>query len=688
MQIQLITTRRGKVLLRRGFHKISAYPDKALFSELNALTDFDSGPSGVFEVSGIPFFAKRRSFLFVYVWTLHECSPSMVLYHLKRGLVAYPWPVCVTSSEGKVLFVNSAMAQSLGYSSQSLVHTSFVDLFMAPPTQGPDFHTKVYQLKTAHHYTVGMTISHITTEGEYVLFFLFPSELDSSFKGGGDVRVLNHLPVPAALLDENGGIQQSNALLREKLSTKPFPTLAQWICEKDRYTLAQQLKRLRKAQSGVGSVTVHLKNQPHIPFLIFLKYIPGEYAQAPGQFLSVFTMESPLLPMKEADPHKMELLGQLASGIVHDFNNLLTGILGFCDLLLQRHVPEEASFKDIQQIKQSAMSAARLIQQLLAFSKSSPPSHSLICLKQCVQDLFPIMNRMVGPKILLSLQEKNSAKYIIQGDHSQVEQVLLNLAINARDAMVEGGDLVFALRIDTFKKKHPVMRGVLLPKTYVIVDVKDTGTGIQSQDLDRIFDPFFSTKDRMNGTGLGLSNVLHLMNQFQGGVTVDTQIGKGTTFSLYFPECKDSKMRVAGEKEALHVATPGAFNPIKILLVEDEDPIRLFAARALREKGHAVIEARDGAQALDLAHSCSDFDIVVTDVMMPGIDGPTLVTSIKALIPSIKVLFVSGYPEEEVRSHLPQEMQKVYFLPKPFALADLLNKVQELFPKEILSPSQ
>jgi two-component system cell cycle sensor histidine kinase/response regulator CckA len=209
------------------------------------------------------------------------------------------------------------------------------------------------------------------------------------------------------------------------------------------------------------------------------------------------------------------------------------------------------------------------------------------------------------------------------------------------------------------------------------MDIKDTGMGIDAQHVDRIFDPFFSTKDPGQGTGLGLSNVLQIMEQMNGGITVETARGVGTTLSLYFPACSQQ-----------HVVEHDTTNPapsstkqsktIRILLVEDEDPVRLFAARALREKGHDVIEARDGVQAMSFLENQLIVHVMVTDVMMPGIDGPTLAASVRQLMPTTKILFVSGYPEESVRTHLPEAMEQIYFLPKPFALDDLVNKIQDM----------
>ena len=643
------------------------------------LSDLLHGPSTiVVDINKSSFWIKRTIwFKGLIIWTIQVCPGEVVSYGIQKMLKTYPWPVCLTSPEGQILGVNAAFARFLGLASSSFEKKNFFDLFVDPPLFNQEFYSKTYQLKTMQGGHLDVIISHVIQSDACITFFLFPTVLKKTGLPLADVEFLGALPFPAALLDENGGIQEANTLCQELLRISPVATLAQWIGEKDRYAFAQQLRRLRKMQEGGGNITVHLRCQQDRAVFIFLKYIPGHDEHAPGHFFSIFAMDDHLLPMKEADPQKMQLLGQLASGIVHDFNNLLTGILGFCDLLLQRHQPEEMSFQDIQQIKQSAMRAARLIQKLLSFSKDTPSDHTRICLKQCLKELFPLINRMVGPKILVTIEDHGEASYIMKGDLSQLEQIILNLVINGRDAMAQGGVLTVCLRMMTCTETYPVIKGILPPHTYVVMDIKDTGMGIDAQHVDRIFDPFFSTKDPGQGTGLGLSNVLQIMEQVKGGITVETSRGFGTTLSLYFPACSQNNV-IESDRISQVPSMSKHSKTIRILLVEDEDPVRLFAARALREKGHDVIEARDGVQAMTFLDNQLMVHVMVTDVMMPGIDGPTLAAWVRERMPTTKILFVSGYPEESVRTHLVDKMDEIYFLPKPFALNDLVNKIQDM----------
>jgi two-component system cell cycle sensor histidine kinase/response regulator CckA len=672
----ILTTSGGRILSRFVRHGEIKPGDR--FAQLISTAMEHKNPSFVVDVNQKSLWIQRKPWLKWWtLWTFQDAPSEIVAHGAEKMIEFYPWPACITSPDGLVLRVNASFARLLGMDSTSLQDRPFIDLFAETPIFEKDFQSQIYRLKGAQDGAVCVSISHIVHTENSAVFFFFPAFLQKPGAGLGDIAFLREMPLPAALLDENGGIQEANALCQEQLMMTPIATLAQWVEEKDRYAFAQLLRRLRKMHEGMGSISVRLREPNAKSAFIFLKYIPGHDEHASGHFFSIFAMDDHLLPMKEADPQKMQLLGQLASGIVHDFNNLLTGILGFCDLLLQRHQPEEMSFQDIQQIKQSAMRAARLIQKLLSFSKDTDSGNTPICLKQCLHDLFPLIHRMVGPKILVNIEDSSEENYVMDGDLSQLEQIILNLVINGRDAMDQGGVLTVSLRTVTFTETYPVIKGVLLPKTYVVMDIKDTGMGIDSKNVERIFDPFFSTKDPGQGTGLGLSNVLQIMDQANGGITVDTALGVGTTLSLYFPACADPSVIHVGQVSQ----TPPKMNTaktIRILLVEDEDPVRLFAARALREKGHDVIEARDGVQAMTFLEKQTTIHVMVTDVMMPGIDGPTLASSVRKLMPNTKILFVSGYPEESVRMHLKDNLDQIYFLPKPFALDDLVNKIQDM----------
>lgn len=674
----VLTTSTGTIVARWGLRMLST---SALQHCIGAAVEQNT-LSTVIEWNHRPWWIQRcLQCPVLTVWRIRSCPSELLTYGGHRMVHQHPWPACHTSSEGRILFVNTALSHSTGRPSSSLHGLSFHELFVTPPVFDETFHPTMVDLKTSHNDHVPMLLTHLVPHdcGSLTLFF-FPAFLTKHQQRLGDVHELDLIPAPAALLDDNGGLQEVNQACRHYLKAHPPATLAQWVHENDRYTLAQLLRRLRKTEQKTGNLTLRLRedhNSPHT--MVFVSHLPSHNHHSPGCFLAIFANNPSLAPSKESSPDKMQLMGQLASGIVHDFNNLLTGILGFCDLLLQRHRPTEPTYQDIHQIKQSGMRAARLIQKLLDFSKEHPPVKTRFCLKQCITELLPLINRMVGPKILVMFDNERDQSYWIQADIGQLEQIILNLVINGRDAMSTGGGGALTVKLQTrhLEENLPVVKGVLPPKSYVVIHMQDTGIGIDPADIERIFDPFFSTKDPGQGTGLGLANVLQMVEYSQGGITVESVKNKGTTLSLFFPACTPSDTPKTQDPAPELSSISPHVRAIRILLVEDEDPVRLFAARALRDKGHDVIEARDGMQALHLLEDQSTLHIMVTDVMMPGIDGPTLANKVKEKMPHVKILFVSGYPEESVR-HYVKGMQDVYFLPKPFALDALVSQIHTM----------
>jgi two-component system cell cycle sensor histidine kinase/response regulator CckA len=390
------------------------------------------------------------------------------------------------------------------------------------------------------------------------------------------------------------------------------------------------------------------------------------------------TTEQKNLEVQFNQAQKMQAVGQLAGGVAHDFNNLLTAMGGFCDLLLDRHAPDDPSFADIMQIKQNTSRAGNLVRQLLAFSRRQTLQPKVFDITDALNDLSILLRRLIGENIELELTHGNDVN-LIRTDPGQFDQVVINLAVNARDAMPGGG--VINISTERVTVETSIQRGheVMPAGEYILINVIDTGSGIAKEDIGRIFEPFFSTKDVGEGTGLGLSTVYGIIRQSEGYVFVDSALGDGTTFSIYLPAFS------AGEEN--HV-TGGYANEIfdeadltgagTVLLVEDEDAVRLFGARALRNKGYRVLEANDGEHALDVINEFGNpIDLILTDVMMPGMDGHTLVRLILEEIPDIKVILMSGYAEDAIPGEIGED-STINFLPKPFSLQELAIKVKEV----------
>jgi len=371
---------------------------------------------------------------------------------------------------------------------------------------------------------------------------------------------------------------------------------------------------------------------------------------------------------------RLKAVGQLAGGIAHDFNNLLTVMIGFCDLLLLRHRPGDPSFPDLMQIRQNANRAANLVRQLLAYSRRQTLQPRVIALAEILTDLQHLLRRLIGQNIDLKL-EHGADLYPVLVDPGQLEQVIVNLAVNARDAMPDGGNLIIRTRNLQLAAPQPATGETVPPGDYVQIDIVDNGTGIPPDIIDRIFEPFFSTKRMGAGTGLGLATVYGIVKQSGGYLALESTVGKGSDFRIYLPRHPDrvtAPLRREGEEEARDLSGTGT-----ILLVEDEEAVRLFSARALRNKGYKVIEARSGRAALDIMSQTSDrIDLLITDVVMPEIDGPALVEGFRAARPGLKVIFISGYAETALK--IPAGAANMHFLAKPFSLKQLAGKVKDV----------
>ncbi len=383
------------------------------------------------------------------------------------------------------------------------------------------------------------------------------------------------------------------------------------------------------------------------------------------------------LELRFAQSQKMQAVGQLAGGIAHDFNNLLTAMIGFSDLLLMRHQAGDQSFADIMQIKQNANRAACLVRQLLAFSRRQTLQPKVLALTDVLAELSNLLRRLIGENIELRMVHSRNLG-LVKVDQGQIEQVIINLVVNARDAMPAGG--VLKIKTSNISSTDPSRPGreLIGSDDYVLIEVSDTGEGIPKENLGKIFEPFFSTKEVGAGTGLGLSTVYGIVKQTGGNIFVESEAGEGATFSIYLPRYYRAKPELPERQEpGKEVRAVDLTGKGTILLVEDEDGVRVFGARALRGKGYTVLEASSGEAALAVLESYGgDVDLLITDVVMPQMDGATLVTNVRKDRPGLKVIFMSGYAEDAFRKSLDSTVA-INFLPKPFSLAQLAQRVKD-----------
>ncbi len=502
--------------------------------------------------------------------------------------------------------------------------------------------------------------------------------------------------------------------------------LMQLIKKNDQHTLRREIDYVLQGQKQLSSMelTLNPSDKTATTYITPMKPVySGQKSPADGFVLYIIdATEQKNLEVQFAQAQKMQALGQLAGGVAHDFNNLLTAIIGFCDLLLQRHGVGDPSFADLIQVKNNANRAAGLVRQLLAFSRKQPLQPKYIDVTENFMELSQMLKRVLGEKVTLKFHHGDNLGFI-RVDPVQFSQVIINLAVNAKDAMNGKGVLTITTRTQRLQAPQKFGEEIIKPGDFVVIDVQDTGCGIAKENLNRIFEPFFSTKQNVvgSGTGLGLAMVYGIVRQTEGFIKVDSVVNQGTTFSIHLPRFEnnpdaenrdtDDKPRnvtnaegtpiinVQPQNSASHMPMNQKFifglnvsaidkgidaqNPhagIKILFVEDEDSVRSFAVRALKKKGYDVTGCNSAENALEHLKTEKDFNLLVTDMVMPGMNGVELAAIVKEQIKDIKVILASGYSEEITRSEF-SVSNEFEFLAKPFSLGDLTKKIFDVLNK-------
>jgi two-component system cell cycle sensor histidine kinase/response regulator CckA len=518
------------------------------------------------------------------------------------------------------------------------------------------------------------------------------------------MRFFQSTPMAIATVDKSGRIARSNALF-----ARMFPTalkdaqetgmdrrsIFSVVAERDRESLESAIRKAASGQSEIAPVETALSGNGERWGCFYAS--PVE--EGDGEAAIVYVLETTgqrTLENQVNQRARMESVGQLAGGIAHDFNNVLSAIMMATDFLLNAHKPTDPSFQDIMQIKQNANRAASLVRQLLAFSRRQTLRPQVLDLGERLEDLTIMLRRLIGEKVKLEVKHGRDL-WPVKADISQFEQVVVNLAVNARDAMPDGGSLSVRTANVTAADAAKLHYKGMPAADYVLVEVADTGTGIPPEIIDKIFEPFFSTKEVGKGTGLGLSTVYGIVKQTGGFVYPESAPGKGTTFRIFLPRYAadaEDALETRPRTEAPGIAPSAA--PIEdpappapgadltghgtILLVEDEEGLRALNARGLTSRGYTVLEAGNGVEAMEIFRkNGGKVDLVVSDVVMPEMDGPTLLKELRKRNPTLKIIFVSGYAEEAFEKSLPPEdgRKQFSFLPKPFTLKQLVAAVKE-----------
>jgi len=510
------------------------------------------------------------------------------------------------------------------------------------------------------------------------------------------MRFFHHTPMAIATVDKAGGIVRTNPLFARLFQNTPgreggARSIGAVVAERDRAALEAAFAQAAAGKGDIAPVDAALDGDGERFGRFYVTAV--EKDERDQETAIVYVLETTAqreLETKLNQQQKMDLVGQLAGGIAHDFNNVLSAIIMATDFLLNAHKPTDPSFGDIMQIKQNANRAASLVRQLLAFSRKQTLRPQILDVGEVLSDLTMLLRRLIGEKVALEVVHGRDL-WPVKADISQFEQVIVNLTVNARDAMPDGGRLsVRTLNVNASECERYHAKG-MPAADYVLVEVTDNGTGIPKAIIDKIFDPFFSTKEVGKGTGLGLSTVYGIIKQTGGFVYVDSAVGEGATFRIFLPR----HVAAAGEAASSEIEAPAiagalaAADQVKraagtdltgegtVLLVEDEEGLRALNARGLASRGFTVLEAGNGIEAIEvLEKSDRPVDIVVSDVVMPEMDGPTLARELRIRNPNLKIIFVSGYAEDAFQKHLP-ESGKYGFLPKPFTLKQLVAAVKE-----------
>ena len=482
--------------------------------------------------------------------------------------------------------------------------------------------------------------------------------------------VFRDAPVGVAIADADGRIVEANNAFADFLNAGAGRNIGDLIEPADKATVLDLLLKAKDTAHG-NAAELRPVGQPERMAELYAAPANGGSGRVILYLVDVSDQKA--LETKFAQSQKMQAVGKLAGGVAHDFNNILTVIIGNSEFLLMRHTAGDPSFNEINLIHQDALRAANLVKQLLAFSREQTMQPKVLALNGAIAEMHQLLSRLVGEGIEIKLENAPDL-WPVNADESQLTNAIMNLVVNARDAMPKGGAITIRTANQNVAHATALGTAIMPADDYVRIDVADQGTGIAKEHIGKIFDPFFTTKPVGQGTGLGLATVYGIVKQTGGYITVDSEIGKGTTFSIFLPRFKGEMPAAAPETAPARDIT----GQDTVLLVEDEEAVRSFAARALRVRGYKVLEAPGGEEALELVRGHpGPIHLLITDVVMPNMDGPTLVRNLKRIRPEIAVIFMSGYAEEAFRRN-DQNTADMHFLPKPFGLKQLAAKVKDV----------
>ncbi|HLY06039.1 MAG TPA: ATP-binding protein [Rhizomicrobium sp.] len=637
-----------------------------------------AGWPGVMLLAGIGFVAG------ILLWAIRTRSTADVT---EASLIAEAaasssvgW--AITDRHGTVVHASAAYREFAGATGKDVQRPALLmsgdgaaaALFrLSRKAEAGEAHEETYRSENGTEFTASVR----PIAGQCTAWWFVPHPPSTPATGAGEstgasTEFFEHAPIGLAIVAQDGTIIEANArFCRFFHLVGPVGgrALSQCVAAADSSALAEAIAGT--ASEGFTKVFVHPAERSEWLAEIHLRRMPE--AERLALYL-VDVSEQKALETRVAQSQKMQAIGQLAGGVAHDFNNLLTVIIGNSEFLLMRHPAGDPSFREINEVHQNALRAATLVGQLLAFSRQQTLQPRLLALRDSIGELAHMLRRLLREGVELKL-EHGSDLWPVRADETQISNALINLVINARDAMPKGGTVTIATRNETVGQPVVLGTGTMPAGDYVRIDVRDTGVGIPHDHMEKIFDPFFTTKPVGQGTGLGLATVYGIIKQTGGFLTVESEIGKGSVFRIYLRRDKGEAVQ---SPDAERVAPRDITGQETILLVEDEEAVRSFAARALKLRGYQVLDASGGEEALEaVRRHAGEIHLLITDVVMPNMDGPTLVRAIRRLRPEIAVIFMSGYAEEAFRRN-DENAAELHFLPKPFGLKQLAAKVKDV----------
>jgi len=612
------------------------------------------------------------------MWRIARKQPDLLATLVKRisgvegELFAHSGVLAsAVDDDGRVLAANSAFVERLGGSRAEVVGRHLGEI--------AELRENAIRLLVEGESAPPMRLVHVPVdtgkaEGAGLMLLIDtvePSQPDSS----NMLALLDLLPLGLALVDRDGRFLTMNKAFKVAggISDGHPPVYpGDLVTKEDKGIVADAVRRNARGPAMSGDLPIRLNAQPAEPVALTVAGLRG-LGDAAVLLLLKDNSEEAKLKRQVAQATKMQAVGQLAGGVAHDFNNILTAIIGHCDLMLMRHSPGDSDYDDIQQIKSNSNRAAGLTRQLLAFSRQQTLRPQTLQLPDVVSEVSHLLKRLLGETVQLVVKHGRDL-FPVRADPGQLEQVIVNLAVNARDAMAAGGGGTLTIQTYSVKANQVAELGsdILPTADYAALSIADTGTGIPANVLGKVFEPFFTTKEVGKGTGLGLSTVYGIVKQSGGYIFADSKVGEGTRFTIYLPahqvEVKAGRSRAAKPQENELWGTG------TVLLVEDEPMVRTVAERALARHGYKVLTANNGEEALEALARAEKVDLLISDVVMPLMDGPTMVREARKEYPGLPILFMSGYAEEQLRKSI--DIDNVAFLPKPFSVQELAEAVR------------